>query len=282
MEGARIERLSVLKDGSVAYRGKYPTRGKTHRVMQPLELMARLAAIVAPPRFPLWRYHGVLAPGAPWRKLIVPSSEPEQRGCSHKVGANSSGPPREGAHRRKPSGDPSLLRTATQPTAPCGEPAWRPNTSYVPWPELLRHCFEQDVLDCPRCHSRLQPLAVIRSQAVIDRILQHLSMPPVPVQLTHPDTVAVDVTDEPLPDWSVGVDPQAPDPVEQAPPSDWDGVDPPAPDDGRNERDGGMRHRACARRRVARRRSVRSDRGRTATTLGKGRWMGHDRWRAGS
>jgi hypothetical protein len=30
--------------------------------------MAWLAAIV-PPRSPLWRYHGVLAPGAPWRKL---------------------------------------------------------------------------------------------------------------------------------------------------------------------------------------------------------------------
>ena len=51
-----------------------------------------------------------------------------------------------------------------------------------------------------------------------------------PVQLTHPDTVAIDVTGEPLPDWAVGVDPQAPDPVERAPPSGWDGVDPPAPD----------------------------------------------------
>jgi len=59
------ERLSILRDGTIAYLCKYPTRGKTPRVMQPLERMARLAAIVPPPRFPLWRYHGVLAPAAP-------------------------------------------------------------------------------------------------------------------------------------------------------------------------------------------------------------------------
>ncbi len=226
------ERLSVLKDGSIAYFCKYPTRGKSHRVMQPMELMARLAAIVPPPRFPLWRYHGVLAPGAPWRKDIVPAAtEREEGGCSHTASANMPVPERKDNGPRKPSGDPSLLQAPHEPTAPSSsEPSWRPSTSYVPWAELLRHCFDIDVLECPRCHGRLEPIAVIRRYDVIARILQHLSMPAVPAGLAHPDTVAIDVTGEPLPDWVVGVDPLPPDAVERAPPNDWDCIDAPAPD----------------------------------------------------
>ncbi len=90
--------------------------------------------------------------------------------------------------------------------------------------------FHEDVLAFPRCHARLEPIAVIRQQEVIDRILPHLALPFPPAQPTHPDTVAVDVTGELHPDWVVGVDPDPPDAVERVPPGDWDCVDPPAPD----------------------------------------------------
>lgn len=45
-----LDRLTVLRDGRVAYRVKYARRGVTHRVMTPIELLARLAALVPPPR----------------------------------------------------------------------------------------------------------------------------------------------------------------------------------------------------------------------------------------
>lgn len=45
------ERLSILEDGSIAWLCKDPTRGKTHGVMQPMQLMTRLAASI-PPRTP--------------------------------------------------------------------------------------------------------------------------------------------------------------------------------------------------------------------------------------
>ena len=64
-------------------------------------------------------------------------------------------------------------------------------------------------------------MAVLRRHDVIARILQHVSTPAVPAELTHPDAVAIDVTGEPLPDWVVGVDPLPPDAVERAPPRDW-------------------------------------------------------------
>jgi len=170
----------------------------------------------------------VLAPGAPWRKLIVPSSEPDE-GCSHASATKTDAPSPQLDKPRKPTGDASLLTSPPTPPEASSKPSWRPNTSYVPWADLLRHCFDVDILDCPRCHSRLTPVAVIRRQDVIDRILQHLALPLSPTQLGHADTVAFDVTGNLLPNWIQGVDPK-PEPDARAPPNDWDGVDPPAPE----------------------------------------------------
>jgi hypothetical protein len=61
--GGSLERLSQLPDGRFAYEMKHPIGSKTHRVMDPMELMARLASIVAPPRYPLVRFFGLFAPG---------------------------------------------------------------------------------------------------------------------------------------------------------------------------------------------------------------------------
>jgi hypothetical protein len=58
-----LERLRRLPGGRITYRVKYVTRGRgKFRVMSGLEFMARLAAIIAPPRYPLVRYGGVLSP----------------------------------------------------------------------------------------------------------------------------------------------------------------------------------------------------------------------------
>ena len=40
-------------------------------VLTPLDLLARIEALVPPPRYPLVRYHGVLAPRSSWRRLVV-------------------------------------------------------------------------------------------------------------------------------------------------------------------------------------------------------------------
>ena len=57
-----LERLRWLPGGRLAYRIKKVRGGAKTRVMTPVELLARLAALVPPPRYPLVRYHGVLGP----------------------------------------------------------------------------------------------------------------------------------------------------------------------------------------------------------------------------
>jgi hypothetical protein len=57
-----VGRLALTAQGQVRYRLKTPYRdGTTHIVLEPLDLMARLAALAPPPRRHLTRYHGVFA-----------------------------------------------------------------------------------------------------------------------------------------------------------------------------------------------------------------------------
>jgi hypothetical protein len=52
-----LERLTRLADGRVAYALRKPWGRQTHRVMDPATFLARLAALVPPPRHPLVRFH---------------------------------------------------------------------------------------------------------------------------------------------------------------------------------------------------------------------------------
>ena len=55
------ERLSLTSQGNIRYRLKAPYRdGTTDVVLEPLDFIARLAALVPTPRVKLTRYHGAM------------------------------------------------------------------------------------------------------------------------------------------------------------------------------------------------------------------------------
>ena len=78
-----LERLRRLPGGRVAYRLKYVVRGQRgkYRVMTGVEFLARLAAITCPPRYPLTRFAGVLAPRSAWRREVVPKPRERRDAC---------------------------------------------------------------------------------------------------------------------------------------------------------------------------------------------------------
>ena len=60
------DRLAVTPQGNVRYTLKTPYRdGTTHIILEPLDFIARLAALVPKPRVNLTRFHGVFAPSCP-------------------------------------------------------------------------------------------------------------------------------------------------------------------------------------------------------------------------
>ena len=75
-----VERLALTAQGQVRYRLKTPYRdGTTHIVLEPVDFMARLAALVPPPRAHLTRFHGVFAPQAALRAAVTPAGRGARR-----------------------------------------------------------------------------------------------------------------------------------------------------------------------------------------------------------
>jgi hypothetical protein len=138
------ERLSIDDTGHVVLKLKTPYRdGTTQIVMEPLECMQRLAALVPRPRLHLIRFHGVLAPHAKLRSAIVPCPATETT-----------------------AGTPDSTDTP-QPTLP----------AHLSWARLLKRVFDIDLEHCPNCGGNLSILAAILEQAVIAKILTHLGLP---------------------------------------------------------------------------------------------------------
>jgi hypothetical protein len=141
------ERLSLAPNGRVVYGLRRHWKDGTRAVVfEPLDFIARLAALVPRPRAHLLTYHGVLAPAAQWRDWIVP------------------------ARPRSPSPAPSqaLAERALRPDHSSKRPTWA---------ELLKRVFEIDVLACPWCGGKRELIALVNDGAVVRRILEHLGLP---------------------------------------------------------------------------------------------------------
>ncbi len=134
-----IERLDLTAQRQVRYRLKTTYRdGTTHIALEPLDFIARLAALVPPPRVHLTRYHGVFAAHAALRAAITPGG----RGT--------------GARKRS--------------AAPEGRAS---KDIRMNWARRLKRVFGIEIEQCVRCGGRLKVIASIEEPALIERILAH-------------------------------------------------------------------------------------------------------------
>ena len=133
-----LERLSRDGDGLVVYELKHAFRnGTTHVLFEPLDFMARRAALVPRPRTHLNRFHALFAPNARHRRLVVPGPAP------------------------------ALASEPTHPGAP-------PTRAQMTWAQRLRRVFDLDINRCSSCGAQRQVLAVITAPRVIVAIRAHL------------------------------------------------------------------------------------------------------------
>ena len=121
--------------------------------MSPLEFMQRLAALVPRPRLHLIRFHGVLAPNAKLRALVVPQ------------------------------GPPAQVQPATEAAAAaeCEVESVQARPQRISWARLLKRVFDIDMQHCPNCGGgELKIIAAILERPVIEKILMHLGLDPQP------------------------------------------------------------------------------------------------------
>jgi len=178
-----------LPDGRVAYLLRKPRRnGATHLVMTPVQFLARIAAMIPPPRYPLLRLSGVFAPRSSWRDAVVPKGPGASRSASavkplgkkaktKRETASSLGSARDGASSER--GRASEYEAPRGPRTSLGDGVVRPVGARIDWASLLRRVYLEDVLACP-CGGRRAIVADITEPDVVVAILSHLALPTEP------------------------------------------------------------------------------------------------------
>jgi len=170
-----LERMSLLPDGRVAYLLRKPRRnGATHLVLDPTHFLARIAALVPPPRYPLTRLAGVLAPHSTWRAAVVTYGRDE----STAPPAAQARTPRKQSKKRSWAEDVDAAEAppSSSPRTSLGAAIVKPVGARIDWASLLRRIYLVDVLACP-CGGRRRIIADVDDPAVIEAILTHLGLP---------------------------------------------------------------------------------------------------------
>jgi hypothetical protein len=135
--------MALTSQGNVRYQLKTPYRdGTTHVIFEPLDFIARLAALVPKPRVNLTRYHGVFAPNSAHRSQVTPA----RRGRGNK------------------------------PKAPAEEQQTTPGERHaaMSWAQRLKCVFNIEIQTCSQCGGAVKVIACIEDPVVIDKILTHL------------------------------------------------------------------------------------------------------------
>ena len=138
------KRLSLIPNGNIRYQLKTPYRdGTTHVIFEPLDFIARLAALVPKPRVNLTRFHGVFAPNSKHRSLVTKAG----RGKGNKV----------------------------KPTSETQDQTQAERHAAMTWAQRLKRVFNIDIETCRECGGTVRVIACIEDPVVIQKILTHLT-----------------------------------------------------------------------------------------------------------
>ena len=138
-------RLEEMVGGKLSYLLKKPWRdGTVALVLEPMDLIARVCALIPPPRFHMVRYHGVLSSHAKVRAEVVPKREDAVA--------------KQLALFEKDTGVLDVLALEREPRR-------------KPWAWLLRHVFQVDVSTCVRCGGVTRWLEAATTPEALARVL---------------------------------------------------------------------------------------------------------------
>ncbi len=167
------ERLVLGEDGRVIYflRRPWPDSGGVDSlVLEPRELLRRLAALVPAPYTHMVRYHGVFSGRSKFRRRLPAPPPPIGAGGAPPGQNTSQGD--DGASGVLPGDEISPDEASLPATAASGQRRRR-----VPWAELLMRVLFVDALSCARCSTPMVVLAFLSDPTVTAKILRHLDLP---------------------------------------------------------------------------------------------------------
>jgi hypothetical protein len=183
------ERVDPLDDKAIAalsetirkrvLRHLVRTDSNSHIVLDPLELLDRLAELIVPPRHHRHTYWGALAPPSALRPLVVleagadnDTDDVDGEGVDHQAPGQTDPPPAVVAGLLC-QGQPAGTGSAAKPKQRPG-----PGSLVSLWAIMLAQVYEVLPIICPKCGAEMKPVAVIVDPDSLKRICQHQGQPP--------------------------------------------------------------------------------------------------------
>jgi hypothetical protein len=205
-----MERLRKAGSALVYRCAKPPGNKAGELTLTPVELVARIAALVPPPRTHLHRYFGALAPNSPLRAAVVLMK------ATHAPTAQV--PPVQPAQTAATAATQGRVAISPAPsTPPEPEPPKRSQARYL-WAVLIARIYEVFPLLCPICGGQMRILAFITHRSDIRHLLEHIGEEAVPPHIAPARGPPLwEACDAHMGEGSQGE-------------PDWDGVEKPAPD----------------------------------------------------
>jgi len=175
-----MERLRQRGEQLVYHCPKPQPGGKREdRVLTPLELIDRLAALAPPPRTHRHRYFGVLAPHSPLRAVAVTLAQAAPALTLTALASESAAPADSEA-----VSDPGSAGTGVIP-AKSPETASRPRASaHTLWAMLIARIYEVLPLVCPLCGGQMRLIAFIIDGHEVGKILENIGVDAQPPRIT--------------------------------------------------------------------------------------------------
>jgi hypothetical protein len=147
------DRLEELDRHRLIYHLTKPNAdGRTQLILSPLELIARIAALIPPPRLHSHRYYGVFAPNVPLRAAVTALAPEAIEAVSPPASVEEDG------------SDETLQRSPAR---------------YL-WAMLLARIYETIPLTCPNCGAEMRIIAFITDSSSVQQILGHIGEPSTP------------------------------------------------------------------------------------------------------
>lgn len=177
-----LERIEEREPGTIIYHlPEHGEDGRTELRLTPFDLIARIAALVPPPRLHRHRYFGVLAPNAPLRSQVIALAKSDDSSKSTPLTPLESAPSESSQPLSLPVPPPPISQQESIeiPNSPS-----KLRSTRISWAMLLARIYEVFPLLCPMCGGTIRIIAFITEAPTIRHVLEHIGEPTEPPRIS--------------------------------------------------------------------------------------------------
>ena len=189
-----LERIEEVDSETIIYHSPDSSEeGATQLRLTPFELIARIAALIPPPRLHRHRYFGVLAPNALLRDQVTALAQSAQSTSSSSQEIQENASPSTPSKSSEPDTQPPSSSVSPKESIDIQNSSPSPSSTgsnraskskRISWAILLARIYEIFPLLCPLCGGTIQIISFVIETPSVRRILEHIGEPMEPPRVS--------------------------------------------------------------------------------------------------